>query len=162
MLGVTRDWIDRVQRQIERQIDAACATWRRRTYGGDAHMRRKTCIHLNVHIQECTCMTCIHLNVHIKDIHSSQRAHIRHTFISTCTCRIFMTACVTWPTRVGSGAHGSRNPRTRSPWVRDSQSSEPTVFLEFHFPGLCWHTVLGFWCSRSFSATHARSSQTST
>jgi len=24
------------------------------------------------------------------------------------------------------------------------------VFLEFHFPGLCWQTVLGFWCSRSF------------
>jgi len=25
------------------------------------------------------------------------------------------------------------------------------VFLEFHFPGLCWQTVLGFWCSKSFS-----------
>ena len=51
--------------------------------------------------------------------------------------------------RVGS-VHAPRNPRTRTPWVRGSQSSEPTVFLEFHFPGLCWQTVLGFWCFRSF------------
>ena len=34
-----------------------------------------------------------------------------------------------------------------TPWVL---ATEPTLFWEFHFPGLCWHTVLGFWCSRSF------------
>ena len=28
------------------------------------------------------------------------------------------------------------------------------AFLEFHFLGLCWHTVLGFGCSRSFTLWH--------
>ena len=56
---------------------------------------------------------------------------------------------------------GSRNPRTRTPWVRGSQSSEPTVFLEFHFPGLCWQTVLGFWCFRSFTGACLQTSSPS-
>ena len=62
--------------------------------------------------------------------------------------------------RVGS-VHAPRNPRTRTPWVRGSQSSEPTVFLEFHFPGLCWQTVLGFWCFRSFTGACLQTSSPS-
>ena len=49
---------------------------------------------------------------------------------------------------------GFRSPRSPRPPRR--VGSEPSflrthAFLGFHFQGLCWQTVLGFWCFRSFS-----------
>ena len=40
-----------------------------------------------------------------------------------------------------------QNPRRGAAWVLSS----PTLFLEFHFQGLCLQTVLGFWCFKSFT-----------
>ena len=68
-------------------------------------------------------------------------------------------AIVLGPSRVCKGCR-SRNPRVGSVQVPEPTHPQPVgsgqsvlgthAFLEFHFPGLCWHTVLGFWCSRSF------------
>ena len=61
------------------------------------------------------------------------------------------------PHPVGSGISGThacgfrsfRNPH--SPPYVGSAVLGTHAFLEFHFPGLCWHTVLGFGCSKSFT-----------
>ena len=52
-----------------------------------------------------------------------------------------------FPEPTQRGFRHSRNPRS----VGGRSVLGTHAFLEFHFPRLCWHTVLGFGCSRSFN-----------